>query len=269
MLTYPRIDPVLLDLGFAKVRWYGVMYLFGFLTGWLLGRWRAGRSHLPGAPYSGWTKEQVDDIITFCVVGLILGARIGYVLFYNFDYFITHPLSIFLINEGGMSFHGGLIGLVGSAWWFMRKHGKSVGEVADFVAPLAPPGLFFGRLGNFINGELWGRVTDSPLGMVFPTPEAGPLPRHPSQLYEACLEGLVLFTVLWIFSSKPRPRLAVIGLFLLLYGVFRSIVEFFRQPDAQLGFLAFDWLTMGQILSAPMIIVGIAFLVRAYTRKTA
>jgi phosphatidylglycerol---prolipoprotein diacylglyceryl transferase len=267
MFTYPDIDPVLLDLGVVKVRWYGMMYLLGFLAGWLLARRRASRSHLPGAPYPGWTSNQVDDLITYCVVGLIFGARVGYVLFYNLDHFLAYPLSIVMINEGGMSFHGGLLGLVAAAWWFMRRHGKSVGEVADFVAPLAPPGLFFGRIGNFINAELWGKVTDSPLGMVFPTPDAGPLPRHPSQLYEAALEGLVLFVVLWLFSSRPRPRLAVIGLFLLLYGVFRFAVEFVREPDPQLGYLAFDWLTMGQVLCVPMILVGGAFLFRAYRRK--
>lgn len=266
MLPYPEFDPIAFSIGPLHVRWYGLMYLFGFITAWLLGRWRAKRSALPGAPKPVWRTEEVDDLITYCVVGLIVGARLGYTLFYDFEYFASNPLQIFKIWQGGMSFHGGLLGLVGSAWFFMRKHGKSVAEVADFVAPLAPPGLFFGRMGNFINGELWGRPTDLPWGMVFPGNSAGNMPRHPSQLYEALLEGLILFIVLWIFSAKPRPRLAVIGLFLFLYGAFRFVVEFARQPDPQLGFIAFGWLSMGQILSLPMVLVGAAFLVRAYTR---
>lgn len=264
MLPYPEIDPVALSLGALKIRWYGLMYLFGFLAAWMLGRYRAKRSLLPGAPKPEWTSHEVDDLITYSVVGLILGARLGYTLFYDLPFFITNPQEILKIWHGGMSFHGGLLGLVCSAWYFMKKHGKSLGEVADFVAPLAPPGLFFGRLGNFINGELWGRPTDVPWAMVFPGDMAGNAPRHPSQLYEALLEGVVLFAVLWFFSAKPRPRNSVIGLFLLLYGVFRFSVEFARQPDAHLGFVALDWMTMGQLLSLPMILIGALLFFRAY-----
>lgn len=267
MLPYPEIDPVALSLGPLKVRWYGLMYLFGFLAAWLLGRYRAKVSQRPDGPKPEWTTHEMDDLITYCVVGLILGARLGYTLFYDFTFFLTHPLEIIKIWQGGMSFHGGLLGLLCSAWFFMRKHGKSLGQVADFIAPLAPPGLFFGRLGNFINAELWGRATDQPWGMIFPGAAAGGVPRHPSQLYEALLEGLTLFVLLWVFSARQRPRNAVIGLFLMLYGVFRFCVEFFRQPDAQLGFIAFDWLTMGQLLCLPMILVGGFLLARAYAKR--
>lgn len=267
MITFPSIDPIAFSIGPLHVRWYGLMYLFGFLAAWMLGRYRAKRSQLPDGPKPVWRTEEVDDLITYCVVGLIVGARLGYTLFYDFNFFISNPLQILKIWQGGMSFHGGLLGLVGSALYFMRKHGKSFGQVADFVAPLAPPGLFFGRMGNFINGELWGRPTDLPWGMVFPTEAAGNVPRHPSQLYEALLEGVLLFVILWIYSARPRPRLAVIGLFLMLYGAFRFSVEFARQPDAHLGFIAFDWLSMGQLLSLPMILVGAGLMVRAYARR--
>jgi len=265
MLPFPEIDPVALSLGPLKVRWYGLMYLFGFVAAWLLGRHRAKRSQKGLAPQPAWTPQEVDDIITYCVVGLILGARLGYTLFYDFAYFVSHPLDVVMIWRGGMSFHGGLLGLLFAGWLFARRRGKTLGQVADFLAPLAPPGLFFGRMGNFINGELWGRTTDLPWGMVFPG--AGPTPRHPSQLYEALLEGVVLFAVLWVYSSRPRPRTAVIGLFLLLYGTFRFLVEFVREPDAHLGFIAFDWLSMGQLLSLPMVLLGGFLLLRAYAKS--
>lgn len=264
MLPFPDIDPVAFSLGPLKVRWYGLMYLFGFLAAWLLGRWRARRSQLPHGPKPAWSVQEVDDIITYCVVGLIVGARLGYTLFYDFAWFISHPLDIVMIWRGGMSFHGGLLGLVIAGWIFSRRHGKTLGQVADFIAPLAPPGLFFGRMGNFINGELWGRPTDAPWGMVFPGQAAGNVPRHPSQLYEGLLEGLVLFVILWIYSSRPRPQTAVIGLFLLLYGLFRFLVEFVREPDAHLGFIAFDWMSMGQLLCVPMVLAGGYLLLRAY-----
>lgn len=267
MLPYPEIDPVALDLGLLKVRWYGLMYLFGFLAAWILGRSRARLSQTAQGPKPVWTGQDVDDLITYSVLGLILGARVGYTLFYDFRFFMANPLEIFMIWKGGMSFHGGLLGLVCSSWVFLRKHGMTLGEVSDFIAPLAPPGLFFGRLGNFINGELWGRPTDGWWGMVFPGETAGGVPRHPSQLYEAFLEGLVLFTVLWLYSARPRPRNAVIGLFLLLYGLFRFTVEFAREPDAHLGFVAFDWMSMGQLLCVPMILVGAYLLLRAYARE--
>lgn len=261
MLIHPDFDPVALRLGPLQVRWYGLMYLVGFLTGWYLGRKRAAR------PGSGWTPLMMDDLVTWCVLGLVLGARLGYVLFYDLGVYLRDPLAIVQIWQGGMSFHGGLIGLCLVVWFFGRKHGKSFLEVADFLAPLGPPGLLAGRIGNFINGELWGAPTTLPWGMVFSDPRAGGVPRHPSQLYEAGLEGVVLFTVLWWFSSKPRPRGAVTGLFLTLYGLFRFLVEFVREPDPQLGYLAFGWLTMGQVLSLSMLPFGLWLLLRPQTRR--
>jgi len=257
MLIHPDFDPVALRLGPLQVRWYGLMYLFGFAAGWFLGRRRAAR------PGSGWTPAMVDDYITWCVLGLVLGARLGYVLFYDLPTYLDDPLAVFQVWNGGMSFHGGLLGLCAVTWFYGRKHGKSFLDIADFLSPLAPPGLFFGRLGNFINGELWGAPTTVPWGVVFPDPRAGALPRHPSQLYEAGLEGLALFAVLWLYSSRPRPRGCVTGLFLVLYGAFRFAVEFIREPDPQLGYLAFGWLTMGQLLCLPMVCAGLWLLLRA------
>jgi len=202
----------------------------------------------------------VDDLITWLVVGVVLGGRIGYVLFYDPAYYLANPLESLSIWRGGMSFHGGVIGVTLVSWLYGRHIGKSLLEVGDLVAPLVPPGLLAGRIGNFINGELWGRVTDAPWAMVFPT--GGPLPRHPSQLYEAGLEGLALFCILWIYALKPRQRGAVGGLFLLGYGCFRFFVEFFRQPDAQLGFVALDFFSMGQLLCLPMIALGLYLMLR-------
>ncbi len=258
MLTYPDINPVALDLGPLKIHWYGLMYLFGFAMAWALGNHRAKQ------PNSGWNGEQVSDLIFFCAVGLILGARMGYMLFYDFSVLADNPLNIFRIWEGGMSFHGGAIGVMVGVLYFCRKYHKHFFNVTDYLVPLAPLGIFAGRTGNFINGELWGRVTDSPLGMIFPT--GGPLPRHPSQLYEGILEGLVLFAILWVYTKKPRPMAAASGLFLVGYGSFRFSIEFFRQPDAHLGFIAFDWLTMGMLLSAPMVAAGLALMGWAYWR---
>jgi phosphatidylglycerol:prolipoprotein diacylglycerol transferase len=237
------------------------MYLLGFVTGWALGRYRARRES------SGWSAQQVDDLVFYTALGVILGGRIGYVLFYNFSAFLTNPLMMLKIWQGGMSFHGGLLGVLLAMGLFARKIGKGFFEVTDFIAPLIPPGLFFGRIGNFINGELWGRVSDVPWAMVFRTPGAGDQPRHPTPLYEAALEGVVLFIIVWLYSSRPRPTMAISGLFLLGYGGFRFAVEFFRQPDAHLGFIAFGWLTMGQLLSLPMILCGAAFLAWAYYRQ--
>ena len=256
MLTYPNIDPVALDLGVVQIHWYGLMYLVGFAAAWLLGRWRARR------PDSPLTPEQVSDFVFYGALGAVLGGRLGYILFYNFGEYLAHPLTILKVWEGGMSFHGGLIGVIVALALFARKQKLGLFQLTDFAAPLAPLGLCAGRIGNFINGELWGRVTDSPWGMVFPS--GGPLPRHPSQLYEAALEGVVLFIILWLYTLKPRPTMAASGLFLTGYGLFRFIVEFAREPDAHLGLIAFDWLSMGQILSAPMIIIGIAMVVWAY-----
>lgn len=250
-----EINPVALELGPLKVHWYGLMYLIGFAAAWWLGVRRARK------PGSGWTEEQISDVIFWGAMGVVLGGRAGYVIFYNFDRFIEDPLWLFAVWEGGMSFHGGLLGVIAAMYLFGRKHGKSLFEMTDFIAPLIPVGLGAGRIGNFIGGELWGRVTDQPWGVVFP--RGGDLPRHPSQLYEFVLEGVVLFVVLWWFSAKPQPRMAVSGMFLLLYGCFRSLVEFVREPDEHIMFLAFDWLTMGQLLSLPMIFLGGFLLLRA------
>jgi phosphatidylglycerol:prolipoprotein diacylglycerol transferase len=257
-IYHPQIDPVAFVIGPLQVRWYGLMYLMGFLAAWLLGYLRAKR------PGSGWDPQELPDLITFCALGVIIGARLGYVLFYDLAMFLSQPLEIFKIWKGGMSFHGGLLGVLVALWYFARRTGRSFFQVADFAAPLVPVGLGAGRIGNFINGELWGRVTDVPWAMIFADPSSGFLPRHPSQLYQAFLEGLVLFIVLWTFSSKPRPIMAVSGLFSLCCGVFRFFVEFFREPDAHLGFVAFDWMTMGQALSLPMIALGFLLLWLAY-----
>ena len=262
MLVHPDFDPVAFSLGPLHVRWYGLMYLLGFLAGWALGRYRVKR------PGSGWTAEQMDDLVFYIALGVILGGRIGYILFYNFSSFLHNPLVLFRIWEGGMSFHGGFLGVLLAMVLFARKHQKGFWATIDFVAPLIPPGLFFGRIGNFINGELWGRVTDASWGMVF-RQTGDSLPRHPSQLYEAALEGVALFLIVWLFSARPRPTMAVSGVFALSYGVFRFLVEFVRQPDAQLGYLAFGWLTMGQLLSLPLIAVGTILLMLAYRRKGA
>ncbi|MCL5974926.1 MAG: prolipoprotein diacylglyceryl transferase [Gammaproteobacteria bacterium] len=253
-MNYPQIDPVALELGPLAIHWYGLMYLFGFVAAWMLGRWRANDR--------GWEKSQVEDLLFYGAIGVILGGRIGYALFYDLPNVLDNPLNLFKVWQGGMSFHGGLIGVLVAIWLFGRKSGKSFFEISDFAAPLVPLGLFFGRIGNFINGELWGRASDVPWAMVFPT--GGPLARHPSQLYQAMLEGLLLFIILWWFSAKTRPRAAVSGLFLLGYGCFRFVAEFFRVPDPQYGYLAFDWFTMGQLLCVPMIVAGAAMIFWAY-----
>ncbi|MEH6812300.1 MAG: prolipoprotein diacylglyceryl transferase [Motiliproteus sp.] len=261
MLTYPQIDPVAIHLGPLQIHWYGMMYLVGFAGAWWLANYRARQ------PASGWTAEQVSDLIFFGALGVILGGRMGYVLFYNFDQFLQDPLWLFSIWEGGMAFHGGLLGVVVAFAYFARKHKKTLFGVADFAAPLVPIGLGAGRIGNFIGGELWGRQTDMPWGMVFP--RADELVRHPSQLYQFALEGVALFALLWLFSSRPRPSMAVSGLFLVGYGCFRFLIEFFRQPDGHLGFIAFDWLTMGQLLSLPMVVLGALMVLLAYGRQSA
>ncbi|SDX58274.1 prolipoprotein diacylglyceryl transferase [Marinobacter mobilis] len=259
MLRHPQFDPVAIQLGPLKIHWYGLTYLVGFVVGWWLGRIRARK------PWSPITEEQMGDLLFYIALGVIFGGRFGYVLFYNFDQFLQDPLWLFRVWEGGMSFHGGLLGVMTAMWWYGRKIGRTFFQLADFIAPLVPVGLGAGRIGNFINGELWGRTTDVPWGMVFPhAPDQ--LARHPSQLYQFALEGVVLFVVLWWFSARPRPRMAVSGLFLTLYGSFRFLVEFVRQPDTQLGYIAFDWVTMGQLLSLPMIIAGLALVLFAYRR---
>lgn len=261
MLNYPDIDPVAIELGPLKIRWYGISYVIGILVGWWLLNRRAVR-------HPGWTKDQVADMVFYSVIGVIIGGRLGSVLFYNLPYYLDHPIAIFNITQGGMSFHGGLLGVLVGLWFFGRKTGKGFFMVSDFLAPVVPIGLGCGRIGNFINGELWGGPSNLPWAMVFPDPRAGNIARHPSQLYEALLEGLVLFIVLWLYSAKPRPTMSVSGLFLLGYGVFRFAVEFVREPDAHIGYLAWGWLTMGQALSAPMIVAGTILLSLAYRNNS-
>jgi phosphatidylglycerol:prolipoprotein diacylglycerol transferase len=259
MLNYPAIDPVAISLGPVNIHWYGLMYLIGFAGVWILGKKRAEK---PGSPV---TPEAIEDLVTYGALGVILGGRLGYILFYNFNEFLNDPSVIYKIWQGGMSFHGGMLGVFIAMWLFARKQQCTMLQLTDIIAPLAPIGLGAGRLGNFINGELWGRTTDVPWAMIFPG--GGPLPRHPSQLYEAFLEGIVLFILLWWFTQKPRPVIAPTGLAVMLYGCFRFFVEFFRMPDAHLGYLALDWVTMGQILSTPMILIGGLMVYFAYKRN--
>ncbi|MBB1059230.1 prolipoprotein diacylglyceryl transferase [Marilutibacter spongiae] len=278
MTVLHQIDPIAFHIGPLSVHWYGIMYLLGFATAWWLGRRRIRAGRLPGVDEQGF-----GDLLFYGMLGVVLGGRLGYVFFYAFEALLEDPLMLFRVWEGGMSFHGGLIGVLVAGLWWSRRHRLHFFDVMDFVAPLVPPGLGFGRLGNYIGGELWGKPTDAGWGVVFP----GSLPqpfasmsaerlrelhasgsldvfaRHPSQLYQAALEGLAMFVVLWWFSSRPRPRYAVSGLFALMYGCFRFLVEFVRVPDAQLGYLAFGWLTMGQVLSTPLILVGLYWLWRS------
>ncbi len=264
MLTYPNIDPVALSLGPLKIHWYGIMYLVAFGAAWWLGKRRARQT--PSVDKGGWNAEQISDVIFYGAMGTVLGGRIGYTLFYGFSNFLADPISILRIWEGGMSFHGGLLGVAIAMWLFARKSKKGFFEITDFIVPLVPFGIAAVRFANFINGELWGRVTTSQWGMVFPT--GGPLPRHPSQLYEMFLEGILLFFIVWLYSAKPRPRMAVSGVFALGYGSFRFLVEFFREPDAHMGFVAFGWLSQGQLLSVPLIVLGIVLLILAYRGKS-
>ena len=260
MLVYPDLDPVALRIGPIAVHWYGIMYLVGFAAGWWLGRLRARR------PASGWKPAQIDDLLFYVAIGIIVGGRVGYILFYGFPDYLNNPLGALKIWQGGMSFHGGLLGVLVAMGIYARRHGRTFFQVTDYIAPLVPPGLFAGRIGNFINGELWGRVTDVPWAVVYPPRGPAAEPRHPTQLYEAALEGLVLFAILWVYSRQPRPTMAVSGMFLLWYGMFRFLVEFVRVPDAQLGYLALGWVTMGQLLSVPMILLGSGFIWWAYRR---
>ena len=255
MLQHPGIDPVAFSLGPLRVHWYGLMYLVGFLGGAGLGIYRARR------PESGWRSQEVWDLLFYVALGVIIGGRLGYVLLYNLPHYLSHPADLLRIWTGGMSFHGALVGVIVAVWLFARRSGRAFLSVGDFLAPLCPLGLAAGRIGNFVNQELWGRVTELPWGVVFAG--AGPLPRHPSQLYEAFLEGVVLFIVVWSYSARPRPLGAVSGLFLLCYGIVRCGVEFVREPDLHIGFLALGWVTMGQLLSVPMIVAGVWLMVRA------
>jgi phosphatidylglycerol:prolipoprotein diacylglycerol transferase len=286
MIYLHDIDPVAFSLGPIKVHWYGIMYLLGFAAAWWLGRVRIRAGRLPGVDMNGFS-----DLLFYSMLGVVLGGRIGYMLFYASAEWLANPLILLRVWEGGMSFHGGLLGVMIAGWWWTRKHKLHFFDTIDFVAPLVPLGLGFGRLGNFIGGELFGKFTHSSWGVIFPHAPLKDIPaglptmqqllsaaqiqqdyaagllnqyaRHPSQLYEALLEGLVMFVVLWLYSRKPRPRYAVSGLFALLYGSFRFLVEFVRMPDNGV-YVAFDWLTRGQILSLPLIALGLVLLVMSH-----
>lgn len=282
-IVHPQINPVALDLGMIELHWYGLMYLFAFVVAYFLA-WVRTKSR------TDFTPEMVSDLVFFGSVGVILGGRIGYVLLYNFGELIANPLYLFRVWEGGMSFHGGFVGVLLAMWYFAHKYKKAPFTVLDFIAPCVPTGLFFGRIGNFINGELWGRISYADVShlMYFPQAarvdfemiQANPalqdiavniggyllLPRHPSQLYQAATEGILLFVVLWWFSAKPRPRYAVSAVFLLVYGLSRFITEFFRQPDVGYA-LIFGWMSKGQLYSLPMIIAGVVLMVMAYQKQ--
>jgi len=279
---YIAFDPVAFSIGPIQVHWYGIMYLLGFVFFWAAGGRTARRR-----PWWGWSTEDVGDMLFYGMLGVVVGGRLGYVLFYALDSLLADPLFLFRITDGGMSFHGGLLGVIAAMAWFARRSGRSFWRVADFAAPLVPVGLALGRLGNFIGGELWGRLSDAPWAMVFPNAlEPGGwqserlreawasgaldhLARHPSQLYQAALEGLALFVVLAVYARRPRPAAAVSGLFLAGYGVFRFVAEFFREPDVHIGYLAGDWLTMGMLLSLPMVLAGVAIMAFAYAAARA
>jgi phosphatidylglycerol:prolipoprotein diacylglycerol transferase len=277
---YIAIDPVALSLGPLEIHWYGIMYLLAFLTFWALGVQVAQRR-----PWWGWSAAEVGDSLFYGMLGVVIGGRLGYVFFYGLDSLLEDPLFVFRIWDGGMSFHGGMLGVIVVLAWYARHTGRSFWQATDFAAPLVPIGLAFGRIGNFIGGELWGRLSDAPWAMVFANSiehggwrsealrEAASsgaldhLARHPSQLYQAGLEGLALFILLMWYSRIPRPAAAVSGLFLTGYGVFRTTAEFFREPDTHIGFVATDWLTMGMLLSIPMALIGVLMMIWVYRRQ--
>ncbi|MBT8566430.1 prolipoprotein diacylglyceryl transferase [Polynucleobacter paneuropaeus] len=261
MLIHPQFDPAAIRIGSFAIHWYGLMYLMAFAQFLVLGRLRI-RS--PQYQTLGWSYKDLEDLLFAGVLGVVLGGRLGYTLFYQPGFYLTHPLNILKLWEGGMSFHGGLLGVILAMLWFAHRHKTTFFVVSDLVAPLVPFGLAFGRLGNFINGELWGRPTDLPWAMIFP--QVDMLPRHPSQIYQFLGEGILLGVILWIFSSKPRPLGQVSGLFLLGYGACRFLAEFAREPDAFLGLLGLGF-SMGQWLSLPMIFLGFYLIVRPNTQK--
>ena len=258
MFVHPQFDPVAIHLGSFGIHWYGLMYLTGFLAFLALGKWQ-----ITHRPWHGWTLPMLDDALFFGALGVILGGRLGYVLFYQSAYFMQHPADILAVWQGGMSFHGGFLGVVLAMAWFARKYQLSWLAVMDFIAPLVPIGLGAGRLGNFINGELWGRVTNTDYGMVFP--QIDDLLRHPSQLYEFTLEGVALFFILWAYASKPRASGAIAAAFLMGYGAFRFAVEYTREPDSYLGLLSMGF-SMGQWLSLPMLLIGAVLWIKAYSK---
>lgn len=256
MLIHPQIDPIAIALGPLKVHWYGLTYLAAFALAYLLAIYRARC-----APFAerGWNREMVEDLLFLCVLGVVLGGRLGYVLFYKPDYYFSHPGEILAVWQGGMAFHGGLLGVITAMAIYAKRQGKHFFEVADLVAPCVPIGLAAGRIGNFINGELWGRAADPSLPWAMVFPESGSdLPRHPSQLYQFGLEGMLFFVLLWLYARKPRQQGAISGAFLLGYGTFRFIAEYFREPDSFLGLLALN-MSMGQWLCVPMIVLGALF----------
>lgn len=257
-IPYPNISPVFFEIGPLQFRWYGLMYLIGLTTAYFLIRNKVASKGLP------FSKDQIYDLIVWAALGVFIGGRLGYTLFYNFSYYSQHPLKIIAVWEGGMSFHGGLLGTIVSLIWFSKRQGIPIYTIADLAASVTPIGLGFGRLGNFINGELYGRATDVDWCMVFPA--GGPACRHPSQLYEASLEGVLLFSVLWLIGRKPTPQGTVFWSFITGYGLCRLFVELFREPDAHIG-LIFGSLSMGQILSLPMVVVGIFMLSLGYQRQ--
>ncbi len=263
-MQFPDIDPVIFQIyGPIGLNWYGLTYLAGFAGAWYLG---TSRSKMPNSPFNA---EQVSDFLFYAFLGVVLGGRVGYVLFYHFDYLLDDPLYLFKIYDGGMSFHGGLIGVLISFWYFSSKTKRTFATISDYFAPMAPIGLATGRLGNFINGELWGKEADVvsvPWAMIFPNAPGG-VYRHPSQLYECLLEGVLLFFILYIFSKRPKPSGAVSGLFLLGYGCFRFIVEYYREPDDHLREMA-EYISMGQLLSLPMILIGLGIMIWAYKSKS-
>lgn len=259
MLTHPTFDPIAIHIGSFGIHWYGLMYLTGFMAFIGLGRWRIANQN-----WQKWTPAMLDDALFFGALGVILGGRLGYVVFYQPLHFLSHPLEIFALWQGGMSFHGGFLGVLAAMVFFSRKYRQPWLSIMDFVAPLVPLGLGAGRMGNFINGELWGRATNGSWGMVFP--QVDNIARHPSQLYEFALEGIVLFSLLWWYSSKPRPVGAISALFLIGYGSFRFLAEFTREPDNFLGLLSLG-MSMGQWLSLPMILIGLWMLKWAHSRQ--
>ena len=264
MLVHPQFDPVAINIyGGFGVHWYGLMYALAFIMFFMMGRWRIRR----GIP-KGWNTSEMDDLLFYGVLGVILGGRLGYMLFYKFDYYLANPIEILMVWKGGMAFHGGFLGVLVAMVFFARKTNRSFFQVTDFIAPLVPLGLAAGRIGNFINGELWGRVTDAamPWAMIFPQAHDG-LPRHPSQLYQFALEGVLLFVILWGFSAKPRPTGQISALFLIGYGGFRFVAEFAREPDDFLGLLAMN-LSMGQLLCLPMIVFGVGLFVWSSRQKS-